>query len=298
MPDLSPLIHTHRSFSNPRPLQFKPDEWIESVRQEKAFLHFTCRTPSLFKKVLTQIHDLTKNSPTGQPEYGRNDSGKGKKIIIEYSSPNIAKNFHVGHLRSTIIGAYLANLYKANGWDVTSMNYLGDWGTQVIRPIESCRSRPYAPFQFGLIATGFEKYGNEERLREDAIKHLFEVYVQVNADAEKDPKVKEEAAAWFKRMEDGDESALRNWRIWRELSIKKYEGEYARLNVHFDVYTGESEVRPEYQALAFQKLEEKGLISDNDGAKLVDLEKYKLGKAVVRKRGWSPFPFLQLLFGL
>jgi arginyl-tRNA synthetase len=119
----------------------------------------------------------------------------------------------------------------------------------------------------------------------------------VNADAEKDPKVKEEAAAWFKRMEDGDESALRNWRIWRELSIKKYEGEYARLNVHFDVYTGESEVKPEYQALAFQKLEEKGLLADVDGAKMVDLEKYKLGKAVVRKRGWSSLPFLQLLFG-
>ena len=121
----------------------------------------------------------------------------------------------------------------------------------------------------------------------------------MNADAEKDPKVKEEAAAWFKRMEDGDEAALKNWRIWRELSIKKYEGEYARLNVHFDVYTGESEVKPEYQALAFQKLEEKGLIVDVDGAKLVDLEKYKLGKAVVRKRGWSRFSLsLQLLFGL
>ena len=135
-------------------------------------------------------------------------------------------------------------------------------------------------------------------MREDAIKHLFEVYVQVNSDAENDPKVKEEAAAWFKRMEDGDESALRNWRTWRELSIKKYEGEYARLNVHFDVYTGESEVKPEYQALAFQKLEEKGLIGDFDGAKLVDLEKYKLGKAVVRKRGWPSFRFIQSLFGL
>ena len=177
------------------------------------------------------------------------------------------------------------------------MNYLGDWGTQVIRPIELCSSPPYAPFQFGLIATGFEKYGNEERLREDAIKHLFEVYVKVNADAERDPKVKEEAAAWFKRMEDGDESALANWRVWRELSIKKYEGEYARLNVHFDVYTGESEVKPEYQALAFRKLEEKGLIADVDGAKLVDLEKYKLGKAVVRKRGWSPSLFLRFPFG-
>jgi arginyl-tRNA synthetase len=151
------------------------------------------------------------------------------------------------------------------------------------------------PSQFGLIATGFEKYGNDERLREDAIKHLYDVYVQVNKDAEGDPKVKEEAAAWFKRMEDGDESALKNWRVWRALSIKKYEEEYARLNVHFDVYTGESEVKPEYQALAFKKLEENGLLVDLDGAKLVDLEKYKLGKAVVRKRGWSKLSFLQLL---
>jgi len=98
-------------------------------------------------------------------------------------------------------------------------------------------------------------------------------------------------------MEDGDEAALKNWRIWRELSIKKYEGEYARLGVHFDVYTGESEVKPEYLAQAFQKLEEKGLIVDADGAKLVDLEKYKLGKAVIRKRGRAPVMFLQLLFG-
>ena len=117
------------------------------------------------------------------------------------------------------------------------------------------------------------------------------MYVKVNADADQNPKVKEEAAAWFKRMEDGDESALQNWRVWRELSIKKYEEEYARLNVHFDVYTGESEVKPEYQSLAFEKLEEKGLIVDVDGAKLVDLEKYKLGKAVVRKRGWSAILF-------
>lgn len=113
-----------------------------------------------------------------------------------------------------------------------------------------------------------------------------------------DPKVKEEAAAWFKRMEDGDESALKNWRVWRELSIKKYEEEYARLNVHFDVYTGESEVRREYQALAFQKLEEKGLIVNVDGAKLIDLEEYKLGKAVVRKRGWTPFFFFSVVLPL
>jgi len=124
-------------------------------------------------------------------------------------------------------------------------------------------------------------------LEKDAIKHLFDVYVQVNAEAEKDPTVKQDAAKWFKRMEDGDEEALRNWRVWRELSVKKYTQEYAELNVHFDVYTGESEVGRESQASALERLETMNLVSDHEGAKLVDLEKYKLGKAVVRKKGDS-----------
>lgn len=107
----------------------------------------------------------------------------------------------------------------------------------------------------------------------------------MNADAEKDPAVKAEAAAFFKRMEDGDEDALKNWRVWRELSVRKYEEEYARLNVHFDVYTGESLVGKEWQDKALARLDEMGLIDEHEGAKLVNLEKYKLGKAVVRKKG-------------
>ncbi|PCH35182.1 arginyl-tRNA synthetase [Wolfiporia cocos MD-104 SS10] len=247
--------------------KFQKDEWVESVVHDKAFLHFTVCTQTLNRLVLDQVHALTYAAPSTQPEYGINTSGKGKRVIIEYSSPNIAKSFHVGHLRSTIIGAFLANLYKACGWEVISMNYLGDWGTQ-----------------FGLIAVGFEKYGSQEQLEKDPIKHLFDVYVKINADAEKDPNVKTEAAAFFKRMEDGDESALANWRVWRELSVRKYEGEYARLNVHFDVYTGESMVGKASQDLALNRLNEMGLIDDHEGAKLVNLEKFKLGKAVVRKK--------------
>ncbi|KAF7327583.1 DALR-1 domain-containing protein [Mycena kentingensis (nom. inval.)] len=244
---------------------FKPDERVASVVHDKNFLHFQCTTSTLIRDILTQVHSLTHLAPT--PCYGTNSSGKGKKVVIEYSSPNIAKSFHVGHLRSTIIGGFLANLYKACGWDVVSMNYLGDWGTQ-----------------FGLIATGFEKYGSDEELQKDAIKHLFEVYVKVNKDADADPEVKAEAARWFKRMEDGDESALKNWRVWRELSVKKYTEEYDGLNITFDEYTGESMVGKEWQDKALNKLEELGLIEDVDGAKIVNLEKWKMQKAVLRKR--------------
>lgn len=98
---------------------------------DKAFLHFTLNTTTLIRQVLDQVHALTHATPSGQPEYGTNTSGEGKRVIVEYSSPNIAKQFHVGHLRSTIIGAFIANLYKACGWEVINMNYLGDWGTQV-----------------------------------------------------------------------------------------------------------------------------------------------------------------------
>ena len=141
------------------------------------------------------------------------------------------------------------------------------------------------PLQFGLIAVGYEKYGNQEELEKDAIKHLLSIYVKVNADAEQDPSVKAEAAKFFKRMEDGDEEALKNWRVWRELSIKKYAEEYARLNVRFDEYIGESLVGKEWQDKAIERLTELNLIEDHEGAKLVNLEKWKLGRAVLRKRG-------------
>ncbi|KZT01757.1 Nucleotidylyl transferase [Laetiporus sulphureus 93-53] len=127
-------------------------------------------------------------------------------------------------------------------------------------------------------------YGSREQLEKDAIRHLFEVYVKINADAEKDPNVKVEAAVFFRPMEDGNEAALADCRVWRELSIRKYAEEYARLNVHFDVYTGESMVGKASQDLALKVLGRKGLIDDEEGAEWVNLEKYKLGNAVPRKK--------------
>ncbi|KAG8811869.1 hypothetical protein FRC18_003229, partial [Serendipita sp. 400] len=282
---------------------FVSDEWIESVETNNAgFLMFKCNPEGLARKVLTQINELTTNrGQDNEKEYGHSDIGKGKKILIEYSSPNIAKEFHVGHLRSTIIGAFLVNLYKACGYDVVSLNYLGDWGKQ-----------------FGLIAVGYEKYGDEEEMKRDPIKHLYNVYVQINKDLKaekpeaekKDFKAKQDesgvaeslkpqedkdddeaesgvdaaARAYFKRMESGDEDSLVNWRQWRELSIKQYEEQYKVLNVKFDEYLGESMVSHQKQVEAVTQLEKMGLVSDSKGAKLIDLEQWKLGKAILLKR--------------
>jgi len=247
---------------------FEADEWIEKAVAQPPFVHFTVRTSTLNRAVLGQINNQTHCTPNKVPAYGSNDSGAGKKLILEYSSPNIAKQFHVGHLRSTIIGAFLSNVYRACGWDVVSLNYLGDWGKQ-----------------FGLIAVGFERYGNQEALERDAIKHLFDVYVKINADADADEAVHDAARAWFRRMEDGDETALSNWRQWRALSVKKYEAEYAQLNVAFDEYIGESTVSQKSQDDALKKLDELGLTQESNGAVIIDLEKHKLASAVVRKKG-------------
>ncbi|KAF2438472.1 arginyl-tRNA synthetase [Karstenula rhodostoma CBS 690.94] len=231
------------------------------------------------------------------------DPSKGrKKMIVEFSSPNIAKPFHAGHLRSTIIGGFLANLYDAAGWDVTRMNYLGDWGKQ-----------------YGVLAIGFDLFGSEEELVKNPIGHLYDVYVKISKiSAEEGDKMKElkakieelkkeekdtsevekqlqevadngvdEAARkYFKRMTEGEPVALGIWRRFRDLSIEKYKKTYARLNIRYDDYSGESQVKDESMDNAAKIMEEKKVSENSEGAIIVDLTKYskKLGKAVVRKK--------------
>ncbi|KAI5962808.1 SYR1 [Candida theae] len=265
--------------------KFNKGKFISNLVPQGVFLQFFFNKSVLFDLV---ISDVLKR----KTDYGYLPLGVGKKVIVEFSSPNIAKPFHAGHLRSTIIGGFVSNLYEKIGWDVTRINYLGDWGKQ-----------------FGLLAVGFERYGSEEKLAKDPINHLFEVYVKINNDvrnetneatgeaqegtidaSEQDEKkiqssTNEEARAFFRRMEDGDEAALKVWARFRDFSIEKYVDTYARLNIVYDNYSGESQVPQELMKEATKLFEEKGLVHVDRGAKLIDLSKFnkKLGKALVEK---------------
>ncbi|KAI0000103.1 arginyl-tRNA synthetase [Xylariaceae sp. FL0662B] len=216
------------------------------------------------------------------------DAGQ-KTVVVEFSSPNIAKKFHAGHLRSTIIGGFLSNLYERSGYKVVRMNYLGDWGRQ-----------------YGLLACGWKRYGDEDAFAKDPIGHLFDIYVKISADFQ--PEEDEfkaagkrgedtseleskgllgEAKAYFKRMEDGDEEVLQLWRRFRDLSIERYNETYARLSIHFTDYSGESQVRQETMEKAEEILRDRGVLETHEGASIIDFKKYgakKLGVAIIRNR--------------
>ncbi|KAM5458209.1 putative arginine--tRNA ligase [Microsporum audouinii] len=218
------------------------------------------------------------------------DEGAGKKkVIVEFSSPNIAKEFHAGHLRSTIIGAYISNLYESMGWDVVKLNYLGDWGKQ-----------------FGLLAVGWERFGSEELFAKEPLKHLLDVYAKINAlfapEKEASEKARDngedtseieskglfaERNAFFQKMEDGDPDAISLWKRFREVSIERYISTYARLNIKFDVYSGESTVKPQTVQKAESLLNQQGIYTEDNGSWIIDFKKHgapNLGVAVVRTR--------------
>ncbi|KEY71636.1 hypothetical protein S7711_08102 [Stachybotrys chartarum IBT 7711] len=260
------------------------------------FMSFFIKVGLLTQLVLPLVRNL--DSKYGQNHYlglrDPKDPSKGKKrIIVEFSSPNVAKPFHAGHLRSTIIGSFLANIYEGSGWDVKRFNYLGDWGKQ-----------------YGLLALAYEKYGDEAALKRDPIDHLFKLYVRINAEKEAEKEqieaskkegkdvaglesdsLDEQARRYFRKMTDGDESAIALWKRFRDLSIVRYKETYARLNIHFDVFSGESQVTEDSMDKVAQQMTEKGITRVDDGAVLVDFtelvpgkEGKRLGKTVIRKK--------------
>uniref|UniRef100_A0AAY5JZ60 Probable arginine--tRNA ligase, mitochondrial n=1 Tax=Esox lucius TaxID=8010 RepID=A0AAY5JZ60_ESOLU len=205
----------------------------------------------LFQKVLEQ-------SRKERDKFGmKSELLKGLKkgtTVVEFSSPNIAKKFHAGHLRSTIIGNFIANLKGSLGNNVIRMNYLGDWG-----------------MQFGLLAAGFQSFGCQEKLKMNPLQHLFDVYVQVNREAENDEAVEQAGREFFRQLEQHEQHAMALWRQFREITVSEYRKVYKRLGVHFDVYSGESFHQKQAQEVVL-RLQTQGLLKTTEkGTGVVDL---------------------------
>lgn len=198
--------------------------------------------------------------------YGSSTEGKGKTVVIDMSSPNIAKPFGIGHLRSTIIGNALRHLLTFQGYKVVRINHLGDWGTQ-----------------FGKLITAYKQWGNTVRLEKDPIHHLLDLYVKFHTEVEQHPELEEEGRSWFKRLEEQDAEALRLWKKFRDYSLANFNKIYQLLGVHFEEISGESFYNDQLDA-TIQLVEKAGLLKKSEGALLVDLEKFGMTSALLRKK--------------
>ncbi len=195
--------------------------------------------------------------------------GTGKTICIDYSSPNIAKNFHVGHLRTTGIGNSLYKIYDKLGYNVVRINHLGDWGTQ-----------------FGKLIVAYKKWSSKEAVEEKGIQELLDIYVKFNAEKDEHPELMDEARSWFVKMEAGDEEALAIWEWFKDISMVEFERVYNMLGISFDSYTGESFYREKVPALA-EQLKEKKLLIESQGANVIDLSEYDMPPCMITKKDGS-----------
>lgn len=204
-----------------------------------------------------------------QENHGFGDYGAGGVICMDYSSPNIAKNFHAGHLRTTIIGNSLYKIFTKLGYSVVRINYLGDWGTQ-----------------FGKLITAYKMWSSPQAVEERGIDELLELYVKFNTEAEKSPELIEEARAWFVRMENNDQEALSVWNWFREISMQEFERVYKMLDISFDSCTGESFYRDKVPGL-LEELRRKNLLEESQGALVINLEKYNMPPCLITKSDGS-----------
>lgn len=204
-----------------------------------------------------------------QDNLGVQKIGSNKTICMDYSSPNIAKNFHVGHLRTTIIGNSLYKIHEKLGYKVVRINHLGDWGTQ-----------------FGKLIVAYKKWSSKEQVEKKGIEELLDIYVKFNAEAEKEPELMDEARAWFVKMEQGDEEALSIWKWFKDISMVEFERVYDILGMSFDSYLGESFYRDKVPALV-EILKEKNLLVESQGANVIDLSQYDMPPCMITKKDGS-----------
>lgn len=198
-------------------------------------------------------------------DYGQQDEGHGQNITIDLSSPNIAKPFSVGHLRSTVIGDALSNIFRKMGYNTIKINHLGDWGKQ-----------------FGLLMVAYKKWGSKEAVEANPIDELLKLYVRINAEIENDPELDEEGRLWFKKLEDGDPEATELWQWFRDESLVEFNRIYKLLGVEFDSLNGEAFYNDKMDE-AVQILEDKGLLKESKGASIVELDDVNLPPAMIKK---------------
>lgn len=231
---------------------------ISKFEVQSGYLNFFVNDETLVKEVLTEIDNLKEN-------YGSSKIGENKNIIVEYSSPNIAKPFHIGHLRNTIIGNCLYKVYKFLGYNVIGINHLGDYGTQ-----------------FGKLIEGYKRWGDEYDITNDPINELTKIYIRINEACKEDEEVLEACRENFKKLEEGDDYCLELWNWFKEESLKEFKRIYDLLNVKFDSLNGESFYSDKMDEIE-EILDKKKVTKMSQGAKIVDLEDKGLGVCIIRK---------------
>lgn len=209
------------------------------------------------------------NGILGNDDFGASTAGEGKTVVVDFSSPNIAKPFHIGHIRSTVIGNAICNLYRKMGYKVVGVNHLGDYGTQ-----------------FGKMIVAYRKWGSEEELEKEPIKALLGYYTKFHVEAEEHPELNDEARETFVRLENGEPEEYALWEKFRELSLAEFNRVYDMLGITFDSYAGESFYSDKMPAV-IEELKEKGLLVKSEGANIVDLDEYGLGAALITKSDGS-----------
>lgn len=235
---------------------------FSEVSPVNAYVNMFVSREEMMKSTVSEVLEEKEN-------FGRSDIGGNKKVIVEFSSPNIAKPFHIGHIRSTVIGNSLSKIYDALGYDVFKINHLGDYGTQ-----------------FGKMICAYRRWGNREDVINSPIKTLLGYYTKFHVEVEEHPELEDEARAIFTKLEQGSKEEVELWQWFREESLKEFQRVYDMLGIEFDSYNGESfysDKMPRFE----KELSDKGLLQESKGAQVVDLEKYKLGTALIKKSDGS-----------
>ena len=238
------------------------EQLFSEISPVNAYVNMFVSREEMVKSTVSEVLEEKEN-------FGRSDIGGNKKVIVEFSSPNIAKPFHIGHIRSTVIGNSLSKIYDALGYDVFKINHLGDYGTQ-----------------FGKMICAYRRWGNREDVINSPIKTLLGYYTKFHVEVEEHPELEDEARAIFTKLEQGSKEEVELWQWFREESLKEFQRVYDMLGIEFDSYNGESfysDKMPRFE----KELSDKGLLQESNGAQVVDLEEYKLGTALIKKSDGS-----------